>query len=564
MIQCDICLCWQHGLCNNIKKETEVPEKYVCSFCLNPIRQRKSKKFLHDQDWLKEGKLPSLSFRSKNESNMREREAILKRSHELTGSLLQIQQVLHSLRVKVNIAGKSDHPKLYLWAKSWEKEGEGSSVPQLSASQTQAVTESELKPQLENATSCCHDEKKTAPDADIAVKPEVTRHKDVLPVTGHSEIGGVSNMYMMKSDSKMEEKEVNLELQVPEETIVVEVETSDLVSSADVVKYENVAEGKTSERSNETEIEVITAENIGGNDILLSSSMGSSVSDKQPFSSSNDQSISGTTALAPNENTEYESVGGATDLPQSTENVRECNRDAHPATEQEESRDRVAENREVQSGKQESCDSDICPQKKPDITDMYSPSEDVRKQHDPSSVEETLKSSSQEKPDETTSQLEGHGLLHQALTNGSQAANPLNGSIGSQLDTSGHPMLQLPICQSELMQFASTMADNLTVTESTRPAAAASVPVSEPPRAPQPEAPIDPVECRLRLLDHIDHFQTQIDTRLTMLEEQVAALESQDPDTAKDEGPDFYPQTKQAIQMLLRDLLTMRKIAALN
>lgn len=62
--QCDICLCWQHGLCNNIKKETEVPEKYVCSFCLNPIRQRKSKKFLHDQDWLKEGKLPRYMFSS--------------------------------------------------------------------------------------------------------------------------------------------------------------------------------------------------------------------------------------------------------------------------------------------------------------------------------------------------------------------------------------------------------------------------------------------------------------------------------------------------------------------
>jgi hypothetical protein len=61
-----------------------------------------------------------------------------------------------------------------------------------------------------------------------------------------------------------------------------------------------------------------------------------------------------------------------------------------------------------------------------------------------------------------------------------------------------------------------------TVTEPARPTVAVSVPVSEPPRAPQPEAPIDPVECRLYLLDHIDHFQTQIDTRLTMLEEQVA------------------------------------------
>jgi len=62
----------------------------------------------------------------------------------------------------------------------------------------------------------------------------------------------------------------------------------------------------------------------------------------------------------------------------------------------------------------------------------------------------------------------------------------------------------------------------LCIVDSARPTVAASVPVSEPPKAPQPEAPIDPVECRLRLLDHIDHFQTQIDTRLTMLEEQVA------------------------------------------
>jgi hypothetical protein len=361
------------------------------------------------------------------------------------------------------VSRKPDHPKLYLWAKSWEKEGEGSSVPQSSASQTQAVPENELKPQLENATSCCHNETKPESDSNIAVKPEVMGQKDVLPVTGHSENEGAANIYMMKRDLKMEEKEVNLELQVPEETVVVEVETSEVISSADDVKYENAAEGKTSEKNNETEMEVIAAENIGSNDIVISSSMGSSVSNEQQLSSSNDHSISGTTVLAPNESTEYEGVERATDLSQSARNVHECNRGEHPAIEQEESHATATENQEIQPEKQESCDSDICQKKKPDITDMYSPSEDVMKQHDPSSVEETLKSSGQEKPDETTSQLEGHGLLHQALTNGSQAANPLNGGIGSQLDASGHPMLQLPICQSELMQFASTMADNLTV-----------------------------------------------------------------------------------------------------
>jgi len=359
------------------------------------------------------------------------------------------------------VSRKSDHPKLYLWAKNWEKEGEGSSVPQNSASQTHTVTENELKPQLENVASCSHNENKPASDTSMEVKPEVTMQKDVVPLTSHSENGGVANMYMVKPESKMEEKEVNLELQVPEETVVVEVETSEVVASDDAVKYENVAESETSGKNSEAEIEVITSENVRGNGILLSSGLGSSVSNQQHVSSPNDQSISDTTALAPNENTEHDSVEHTTDSTQSAGSIRECNQEARLGIDQEESCGTVADNQVIQSEKQ---DSDICPQKKPGITDMCDPSEDIRKQHDPSSVEDTLKSSCEEKPDETASQLEGQGLLHQALTNGSQVANPLNGGIGSQLDTSGHPMLQLPICQSELMQFATTMADNLTVT----------------------------------------------------------------------------------------------------
>ncbi|KAK7793947.1 hypothetical protein R5R35_005816 [Gryllus longicercus] len=130
MIQCDLCMCWQHGLCNNIEHEDHVPEKYVCYICQNPSRERRSKHFLHDQDWLKEGRLPSLSFRSKNPLQIAQNEAILKDSHDLTGTLLQLQTVIHSLRVKVNIAEKKDHPKLYLWAHSWEK-GQNPSPPDL-------------------------------------------------------------------------------------------------------------------------------------------------------------------------------------------------------------------------------------------------------------------------------------------------------------------------------------------------------------------------------------------------------------------------------------------------
>ncbi|XP_014300215.1 PHD finger protein 20 isoform X2 [Microplitis demolitor] len=121
MIQCDLCLCWQHGHCNAIEREKDVPEKYICYICRHPYRQRPSKKYIHDQDWIKEGKLQSLSKRTKNQDTINKRAAMLKRSYDLVGALIQIQQILHSLRVKINVAQNKDHPKLYLWAKNWEK-----------------------------------------------------------------------------------------------------------------------------------------------------------------------------------------------------------------------------------------------------------------------------------------------------------------------------------------------------------------------------------------------------------------------------------------------------------
>lgn len=120
MIQCDLCLCWQHGLCHAIEKESDVPEKYVCHTCLNPFRERSSRKYIHDQDWIKEGKLPVLNDWV-GDMRVRLREAKLKRAFALVNDLLRIQEMLHSLRVKVNVAQNKNHPKLYLWAKNWSK-----------------------------------------------------------------------------------------------------------------------------------------------------------------------------------------------------------------------------------------------------------------------------------------------------------------------------------------------------------------------------------------------------------------------------------------------------------
>ncbi|KAK0077917.1 hypothetical protein PV325_003286 [Microctonus aethiopoides] len=121
MIQCDLCLCWQHGHCNSIEREKDVPEKYICFICRHPYRQRPSQKYIHDQDWIKEGKLPSFSKRTKNQAGINQRIAMLKRSYDLVSILHQVKQILQSLRVKINVAQKKDHPKLYLWAKNWDK-----------------------------------------------------------------------------------------------------------------------------------------------------------------------------------------------------------------------------------------------------------------------------------------------------------------------------------------------------------------------------------------------------------------------------------------------------------
>lgn len=129
MIQCELCLCWQHGACNGIVKESDVPDKYVCYICRNPQRVRESMRFKHDQDWLFEGKLPVAGYHTPNPQTSKKFE-LLKRSHTLTGNLLDAKRSMHSLLVKINIARNRYHPKLYLWAKKWdEDQAENSTTP---------------------------------------------------------------------------------------------------------------------------------------------------------------------------------------------------------------------------------------------------------------------------------------------------------------------------------------------------------------------------------------------------------------------------------------------------
>ncbi|KFB35687.1 AGAP006428-PA-like protein [Anopheles sinensis] len=143
MVQCEMCLCWQHAYCQDIRSSSEVPDTYVCSICRYPYRGRPSKRYAHDQDWLYEGKLPVAKYHSGN-SKHPQRFDILKNCHTLTGNLLELKRFMHSLQVKINIAENKDHPKMYLWSKKWEKSPPRSGTTEPVASSVSAAGGTQL------------------------------------------------------------------------------------------------------------------------------------------------------------------------------------------------------------------------------------------------------------------------------------------------------------------------------------------------------------------------------------------------------------------------------------
>lgn len=321
MIQCDLCLCWQHGHCNAIEKEKDVPDKYVCYICRHPYRQRPSMKYNLDQEWIKEGKLPTLQDRTKNDMIIKQRTAMLKRSYDLISSLFQIQALLHSLRVKINVAQKKDHPKLYLWAKNWEK--------------------------------------LLIPKPDISPVPvfEIIERAEKIDIEIKNE-----------DDDNLKAESID--------------DQNSIATDSELVK---ILEDPTIETNNK---------NVNSENFLFS-------------------------ALTKNE-IEIDNNG------------------------------------------------------KENLTDLKS------------------------------STLTENCILPQEF---------------NKRITNVQPFI------------------------------------------PEPEAPIDPTECRMRLLDHIDHFQNYIASKLTSIEAQVQVLEEMDPDTIPE--MEVQPRTKQTVQMLLRDLGTIRKLASL-
>uniref|UniRef100_A0A1Y1N168 Uncharacterized protein n=1 Tax=Photinus pyralis TaxID=7054 RepID=A0A1Y1N168_PHOPY len=77
-----------------------------------------------------------------------------------------------------------------------------------------------------------------------------------------------------------------------------------------------------------------------------------------------------------------------------------------------------------------------------------------------------------------------------------------------------------------------------------------------PPIAPQPEAAINSVDCKLNLLDHIAHSQNLIEERLEMVQSQVDALDGGDNNSEED-----FSLVCKTVQMLRKDLETLQELS---
>uniref|UniRef100_A0A452IXZ4 PHD finger protein 20 n=1 Tax=Gopherus agassizii TaxID=38772 RepID=A0A452IXZ4_9SAUR len=117
MIQCEECLCWQHGVCMGLL-EDNVPEKYTCYICQDPPGQRSSLKYWYEKEWLSNGHMHGLAFLEENYSHQNAKKIVA--THQLLGDVQKVIEVLHGLQLKMSILQNKDHPDLKLWCHPWK------------------------------------------------------------------------------------------------------------------------------------------------------------------------------------------------------------------------------------------------------------------------------------------------------------------------------------------------------------------------------------------------------------------------------------------------------------
>ncbi|XP_076739891.1 PHD finger protein 20 isoform X3 [Maylandia zebra] len=117
MIQCEDCLCWQHGTCMGLLEEN-VPDRYTCYICRDPPGQRQSLRYWYDREWLTNGHMYGLSFLEENYSHQNAKK--ITTTHQLLGDVHHVVEILNGLQLKMSVLQNNSHPDLQLWRHPWK------------------------------------------------------------------------------------------------------------------------------------------------------------------------------------------------------------------------------------------------------------------------------------------------------------------------------------------------------------------------------------------------------------------------------------------------------------
>ncbi|XP_026204384.1 PHD finger protein 20 isoform X2 [Anabas testudineus] len=117
MIQCEDCLCWQHGTCMGLLEEN-VPVRYTCYICREPPGQRQSLRYWYDREWLINGHMYGLSFLEENYSHQNAKK--ITTTHQLLGDVHHVVEILSGLQLKMNVLQSNAHHDLQLWRQPWK------------------------------------------------------------------------------------------------------------------------------------------------------------------------------------------------------------------------------------------------------------------------------------------------------------------------------------------------------------------------------------------------------------------------------------------------------------
>uniref|UniRef100_H3DBW3 Zinc finger PHD-type domain-containing protein n=1 Tax=Tetraodon nigroviridis TaxID=99883 RepID=H3DBW3_TETNG len=119
MIQCESCLCWQHGTCMGLY-EDNVPHNYICYYCRHFAGWRRAQHFLSEPDLLISGQMFGLSCVKENYSQINSSK--ISHTSLLLGHVQALTQVLSGLKLQIAMLHSPSHPDLKLWRLPWKRE----------------------------------------------------------------------------------------------------------------------------------------------------------------------------------------------------------------------------------------------------------------------------------------------------------------------------------------------------------------------------------------------------------------------------------------------------------